>query len=295
MSTGLVSVVIPTYNRAYCISDSVRSVLEQTYDDLEVVVVDDGSSDNTQEVLEGLGDERIRYIRQDNAGACVARNHGVELARGSIVAFHDSDDIWYPHKLELQTDYLKSHSEPCVFCRLESALAEDAQDYRPEAIKIYPSERYRPKDLNLTTLVRGNFVSTQTLMGYRDIFLREPFDPTLPRCQDWDLAIRLMSKGQLGFVDEVLVRQIIRKDSISKSGGHLSQALCLLADKYQALFQDDPLLYALFLRKAAILARRYDPPCSKELFARSLRVRPLPLTVVHRIYAQVLWATDRAY
>ena len=294
MSTELVSVVIPTYNRAYCIADSVGSVLRQTYENLEVIVVDDGSTDNTKEVLNSLGDSRVRYASQQNAGACVARNHGIELARGTYVAFHDSDDLWLPQKLEKQVAYLQTQSKPCVFCRMETVLEEGATYIQSADVEIHPSEKLKETQLDLDRLLSGNFVSTQTLMGRREVFLEEAFDPRLPRFQDWDLAIRLMAKDQLGFVDEVLVRQIIRKDSMSTNEKRLVKALQIMAEKLAVTFSDDPRRYALFLRKAALSLRGIDRDLSKAYFSQSLHTRFLPLTPALRAYTQLLWLVGAA-
>ena len=98
MDRPLVSVIIPTYNRAKMIRMTIDNVLEQTYRNFELIIVDDGSTDDTQSVLRGYGD-RIRVVTQANAGPAVARNRGVEAAHGEIIAFQDSDDLWKPTKL----------------------------------------------------------------------------------------------------------------------------------------------------------------------------------------------------
>src|SRR5215813_2432040 len=104
MDTALVSVVVPTFNRAYCIENTINSALSQTYDHLELIVIDDGSSDGTEElILSKYGaDPRVRYVFQPNGGVSNARNHGIRLARGGFIALLDSDDLWEPWKLELQ-------------------------------------------------------------------------------------------------------------------------------------------------------------------------------------------------
>src|SRR5271156_960674 len=101
-----VSVIIPTYNRADKVGKTIESALAQTFTDLEVIVIDDGSSDDTGRVLSEVFGDRIRYFAQTNQGASIARNNGIEAARGEWIAFLDSDDLWEKDKLELQLQAL---------------------------------------------------------------------------------------------------------------------------------------------------------------------------------------------
>ncbi len=110
MSDPLISAVIPTYNYGHFVTAAVRNVLAQTYRNLEVIVVDDGSKDNTRERLAPYLD-RIRYVYQENQGPSAARNTGIRSATGEWVALLDSDDLWHPRKLELQVKYLQAHPE----------------------------------------------------------------------------------------------------------------------------------------------------------------------------------------
>ena len=104
----MISVIIPTHNREKTIKKSIDSVLCQTYNNIEIIVVDDKSTDNTEEVINSIKDNRIKYIKLDeNKGACFARNKGIELAQGKYIAFQDSDDEWLPQKLEIQLRYLE--------------------------------------------------------------------------------------------------------------------------------------------------------------------------------------------
>ncbi|MGA1871247.1 MAG: glycosyltransferase family 2 protein [bacterium] len=107
-----VSVIIPTYNRAKLLDEAIKSVLEQTYKNFEIIVVDDCSTDNTEEIVKKIKDTRIRYIRhEENHGGSAARNTGIKAAKGDYIAFHDSDDLWLPQKLEKQVDILINHKD----------------------------------------------------------------------------------------------------------------------------------------------------------------------------------------
>jgi len=110
---AMVSVVIPTYNRAPYVTMAIESALAQSYQDYEIIVVDDGSTDGTRDVLEPYRD-RIRYMYQDNKGVSAARNTGIQESRGEWIAFLDSDDEWLPNKLEIQIGYVKSYPEICL-------------------------------------------------------------------------------------------------------------------------------------------------------------------------------------
>lgn len=106
------SVIIPTYNRAHVIARSINSILQQTYQEFEIIVIDDGGNDDTEEILKKIGDTRISYYRTEtNHGAAGARNEGVRLAKYDIIAFQDSDDEWHSQKLEKQMKYLAKHPE----------------------------------------------------------------------------------------------------------------------------------------------------------------------------------------
>lgn len=224
----LVSVVIPTFNRAYCIAESIESVLAQSYSNIEVIVVDDGSDDNTRTVVESIEDCRVRYIYQGNAGACVARNRGIDESIGDYIAFHDSDDLWYPRKLELQLGEMRKTNASCCICRMKVI------DKDQNSTRIVPSA---VPSFEISDLLKSNYISTQMLLCNRECFASERFDPLMPRLQDWDLAIRLVQKEKFAFCDEVLVEQRIRKDSISRSYEKVIAAAERLLSKYPELYQ----------------------------------------------------------
>jgi len=153
-----VSVIIPTYNRADFLTEAVNSVLSQTWRDLEIIVVDDGSTDGTQEVVRRYG-EQVNYFCKENEGPSSARNMGIKKARGPYVAFLDSDDVWEPEKLRIQMDFMGEHPEIRLVCTDSSLLG--CRESR---------ERKLRRDLmgNLfPTLYSNSFIRTSTVVMVR--------------------------------------------------------------------------------------------------------------------------------
>lgn len=207
----MISVIIPTYNRASNIKRAMLSVLGQSYSDIELIVIDDGSTDDTEVVVNSISDSRVRYYRQEKQGACAARNLGIHLAKGDYIAFQDSDDEWLENKLEKQIQYMEKTGADLAahaFTRF-SFKKEGTVERIPDA--EYPSGR-----VQYAELVTGNFCSTQTLMVKKVCFNEELFDITYPRLQDWELVLRLSEKWKLYFDNEVYANVYVQKNSISR-------------------------------------------------------------------------------
>ncbi|MGH6871505.1 MAG: glycosyltransferase family 2 protein [Rhizomicrobium sp.] len=187
--TVLFSVVIPVFNRAAVLRAALQSVLDQTCQDFEIVVVDDGSRDDPRAVAEGLGDARIRVLRQDNAGGNAARNAGIDAATGRYVAFLDSDDTFLPHHLAAMRDLL--------------AGTDDRIGYAPVVVDrghgrsmVKPPRGLAPGEHMADYLLRDRgFVPTITLVVPRAIAARVRYAEALPFAQDTDFAIRLFLAG----------------------------------------------------------------------------------------------------
>jgi len=208
-----VSVVIPTCNRAHDVCDAIDSALGQTFRDLEVLVVDDGSTDDTPEVIRRrFGSEpRLELLRQANAGAGAARNRGIRRARGEYVAFLDSDDLWLPEKLELQIAHLDAHpAAGLVFCDL--FFEEPGR-----RVRRFEATRFAG-DTSLRGLVERGFpLCTPAVVARRQALLEVGlFDETLRCAQDWDLWIRLLARTPAVYVDRPM--GIVRR-----RGGNLSR------------------------------------------------------------------------
>ena len=176
----MISVVLPSYNRAHILPRAIESILGQTYKDIELIIVDDGSSDNTAEVVGSFSDSRIVYVRQENAGACAARNNGIAHARGDYIAFQDSDDIWHQDKLEKQLATLQNTGADVVFCRMNRMVGGE----KVGLVSDYFHEGFLPKDEVPMS------IGTQTLVGKSEVFTQERFDSEMPRFQEFEMLVR---------------------------------------------------------------------------------------------------------
>lgn len=221
----MISVIIPTYNREKTIKRAIDSVLNQTYQNIEVIVVDDCSNDNTEQVIHEYNDQRLIYHKlEQNSGACVARNKGVELAKGEYIAFQDSDDEWLPDKLRVQKEYLEKNQADICFCSLKNFLMNGETE-------VIPANPVNSKEI-LSSLLQNNFISTQTIFGKKHCFKEEPFDSDFPRFQDWDLVIRLSQRYNIVHCPDVLVNVYKQTDSMTFNVKKTAAGLNLIIKKH---------------------------------------------------------------
>ncbi len=197
MNMPKVSVIIPTYNRAKNLIQSIDSVMNQTYQDLEIIIVDDGSTDNTKEVLSKY-DGKVRYFYQENRGVSAARNIGIKESRGEFIAFLDSDDSWLGNKLEQQMKLFQY--DPSVSLQYSYAR------YLDKANNI---EFIRPKNVSKSF---KDFLYEDTVLPTSSVVLKKSvleevgmFDEGLPGIEDYDLWLRCSRKFKIGFIPETLV------------------------------------------------------------------------------------------
>lgn len=206
-----VSVVIPTYNRAKYICETIDSVLNQTFQDFEIIIVNDGSSDNTESlVLEYIRKypNRMKYVYQQNKGEAAARNTGIMKSDGEYIAFLDSDDIWLEQKLEKQIDYVKKTDTDLVYCSM-FIMENGVIDYK----KIKPAN---PAFTFLDLLLGGKSITTPTvLVKKRCIQKVEPFDETLKLACDYEMWLRFSLKYKISFIDESLAIYRIHSSQLS--------------------------------------------------------------------------------
>lgn len=210
-----VSVVIPTYNRVDVLPRAVESVLDQTYEDFELLVVDDGSSDGTLSLLDSYDDPRVRVVSHGvNRGANVARNTGIEHANGEFVAFLDSDDSWHPEKLHRQLERYDTAPPECiaVYCDFTYGLSGVSGRLRSAAASVLSlTDDDRPKEGGKE--LTGEILADHLHSGAGSTLLVETgiarsidgFDESLDRFQDPDFLLRIIQEGYLGYVDDQLV------------------------------------------------------------------------------------------
>jgi glycosyltransferase involved in cell wall biosynthesis len=213
----VVSVVVPTYNRADRLAPTIESVLAQTVSDLELLVVDDASTDDTEAVVTGYDDDRVQYLRHDeNRGGSAARNTGIDAARGTYVALLDSDDLWDPRKLERQVACLESRSDDWVaaYCGYERQRSGSDGRLRVLVDAVLPSVEREGMEggaelVTESLLLRGfSTGGSSTLVVRRDVVQRMGgFDESFQRQQDWEFRNRLLREGKLAYVDAVLVQK----------------------------------------------------------------------------------------
>jgi glycosyltransferase involved in cell wall biosynthesis len=189
----LVSVVIPTHNRADLLSRAVNSVLGQTYERLEIIIVDDASTDNTREIVHGFKGDRIRYLRHDNnRGGSATRNTGIDAATGQYIAFLDDDDEWVPQMIQKQLDSLQGFDAVLCTCFVNGKSMAKRQ----------PKSVVALEDLKRNPYAVGG---TGVLMVNAPIIKELRFDEQLPIQQDWDLFIRIAQRCDIAYLNEPLL------------------------------------------------------------------------------------------
>lgn len=203
----LVSVIIPTCNRGWVVRDAIDSVLGQTFADFELIVVDDGSTDETSQILEAYAG-RLRVIRQANQGVSAARNRGIDIASGSLIALLDSDDIWLPEKLDVQVAFFKNNTAALI-CQTEEIWIRNG-------LRVNPGKRHRkPSGMIFERALELCLVSPSAVMVRRELFEKVGrFDESLPACEDYDLWLRVACRFPVHLIDKPLT---------VKRGGHADQ------------------------------------------------------------------------
>lgn len=216
--SSLVSVIVPTYNRAHMLKEAIDSVLAQTYTRFELIVVDDGSTDATQALLKSYG-HRIKTIYQENRGVSAARNSGIRAASGELIALLDSDDYWLPEKLAAQVDFFVTQPQ--------AAICQTEEIWIRSGVRVNPKQRHKKlSGMIFEASLQLCLISPSAVMIRKSLLDKVgAFDEKMPACEDYDLWLRITCRYPT---------YLIPKQLIVKRGGHDDQLSRLPElDKYR--------------------------------------------------------------
>jgi glycosyltransferase involved in cell wall biosynthesis len=240
----IVSVVIPVYNGERFISQTLDSVFAQTFQDFEVIVVDDGSTDGTEAVLRTYAD-RILYIKNDHGGPASSRNRGIAASQGSLIAFLDADDLWLPTKLEKQVAFATNHPEYGIITTDAATFDETGVTEASAA-----AHKHIPSGYVLKDLLFDNWIGTSCAMVRRECFAKiGTFDQdAFVRGEDWVMWMRIAAVYPVYFLDDVLVHYRVHSQSYSRA--NLEKQFCDLFTNFEKVERLIPQLPPALLREA---------------------------------------------
>lgn len=266
-----VSVIIPAFNRNQTLPRALKSVVQQTFRQLEIIIVDDGSVQPAEQVVSVFGDSRIRLlVHPKNRGANAARNTGIGAARGTYVAFLDSDDEWDKKKLEVQVNAIeRAPSSVGAHYTGYTFISEDGEIHRQTSPVLFG-------DL-LPFLIRSNVIGTlSTLMVKRSVLeAAGGFDESLPAVQDWDLYIRIAKLCEFAAVSKSFVQYYLGKDSITRNMNAKGRGLKMVLEKHEKEMSRERRAFARQLAGAGKYYCR-GGSCSegRQMFRRAIRSYP---------------------
>lgn len=244
----LVSVIIPAYNAEETLLETIQSVLSQTFTDLEILIIDDGSSDNTVAIARAVQDPRVRVYTFKNGGAAMARNRGIAHSTGEFLSFIDSDDLWTPNKLEKQLDALQHMPDAGGVYSWTLIMNESGEKFYPGNCESYSGDVY-------AHLLLSNFIGSGSNMLVRRTASDTigGFDTTLHSHEDWDYYLRLSQNWLFAVVSEPQILYRKREDSVCSNFEVMERYIFILHDK---MFSTAP--YSLRYLEPQSRAKKYE-------------------------------------
>ena len=294
----LVSIILPTYNCAAFLSHSIGTILSQTYNSYEIIVIDDGSTDNTKEVLYPFM-QRIKYIRlEQNKGLPTARNIGVRSAQGKYIAFIDADDLWLPEKLQTDIEYFETHPEVSMVYSKHINIDEKGDDLNGNTKRQLPSG-----NIFLQLFSEQNFVISSSVVVRKEVFETTGlFDEQLVNCQDWDMWLRIAFHFKVAGINKPLVKYRHNPHSLSKNRNNVLKYQKMVIDKIYNKFKDTEngiheKLYKKRLASHYAKVGRYylrigNKIQASENFRLSLKYNPLNIRTI-RYYLHTLYSRSK--
>lgn len=295
MAVHKVSIIVPTYNRAKYVTEAIDSVLAQTFLDYEVIVVDDGSTDNTKDVLLPYG-ERIRYIYQPNSGVGAARNAGIRCAVGEWLAFLDSDDIWLPDYLSCQMDRAKQNPSICthmtnsILVQADGAMIDTFQHARIDSQKAFGNDSCLMLERPLTFIIQRHLPFLQATMFRREAFIKAGlFNERVTITEDIEAVARMCMQGPFSLCNRPLVHIMRRHESISNLSSRWDSDNMYCRESLSALYENLKRVSGLTGHEMKIVnqvlasnkkaignlyLRNGDIPKARKCYAEALRLDP---------------------
>ena len=285
-----VSIILATYNRRHLLGRSVKSVLNQTYQDYELIIVDDGSTDDTEKVVQNFNSEKIKYIKHPkNKGIPAARNTGIRLAEGDYIAFQDDDDEWMPEKLERQINAYINESPEVGVVYTQYNLIDIHNKPLPQ-LKVAQREGYI-----FGQLLNENHIPPQTSLIRKECFSKVGmFDERFLRMQDWELFLRISQHYRFKFIDEPLVTVYDQPGGQHEKFERIIASLKRVLDMYYSQIKQDRKTLAKYYYRIANLSCTIGKLNQGRLyFLKSLRAYPLDIVIIGAFLVSLLG--DKTY
>lgn len=280
-----ISIIIPTYNRADLLNRTIQSVLNQTFKNFEVIVIDDGSTDNTRKIVRGFikKDERIKYIFQENSGGpAKPRSTGIKNSRGNYLAFLDSDDEWLPEKLEKQISVFKNSRDKKLGFVDCGVLVVNKNTETINEYRLSPLCRGNI----FKKILEKNFILTPSSILLKRGVIKKTgdFDENLKMSDDWDFWIRISKKYNFDFIDELLTKYYVHSTNITKisSRDALMEELFYIVKKHGQDYKIyQPVFYRKVLKTAAdFYCKKREIKLAKSYFLKAIKTNPQDLKSV---------------
>lgn len=281
-----VSVIIPTYNRANFIVEAIQSVLDQSFQDFEITVIDDGSNDNTKEVVASFKDLRIKYIFQENQGICIARNNGVKASGGEYVVFLDSDDALVENALKSGVQVLNSNTDVGLTFGQSYAMDESGHILSLRKIKYRQPGIWRGTEEIINLFYNHNYIApSRTMLRRKAVIDAGLFDPAFSSgSEDFELWVRIAKKYATAYIAEPFAKYRIHKDKIS-AGRYMNDHARAHRHIYAKIFKDPEVghLFAsqrtkayfhLHMRLAVYALDEEKLYLSRKYLLKALRIHP---------------------
>lgn len=285
LGKSVVSVIIPTFNRAHTLPRAIRSVFDQTYQDWELIVVDDGSEDDTVCVVRGFGDPRVRCIRHEqNHGQAAARNTGIKAALGTYIAFLDSDDEWLPEKLAKEVALFEASGQGVGLVYVGKMIWDANGRMLSIRMPTLQGDVYEK-------LLAWDFIGSCSRVTLRKNILESVggFDEKLALHDDWDLWLRVAKVSRVGFVPECLVKRHFGSAQVSGSLWRIYEAKAKVVEKHRG--DMDRSVLGKHLGNLAIILFNYDEAHAWRMALEAMRLRPFQPLLFAALGASLLGGT----